>query len=63
MNQSIHLGRMSNNLAVETGNTRVVTQPAKHRIILVEWHATSRIRPQTRDPKWDAHLSLWQKWL
>src|SRR5665648_650479 len=25
---------MSNNLAFETGNTKVVTQPAKHRIIL-----------------------------
>jgi len=27
---------MSNNLAFETGSTKVVTQPAKHRIILVE---------------------------
>jgi hypothetical protein len=36
MNQSIHLGRMSNNLAFEAGSTKIVTQPAKHRIILVE---------------------------
>jgi len=41
---------MSNNLAFETGSTIVVTQPAKHRIILVEWHAILRISLKKRDP-------------